>query len=128
MYSITLPHIMSCVFGSTAAQRCGMEQIRSLDRALSAAHALLEREPDSPTAQQVKILLREVWFWQNQLSLEVIQAARDGSYNAADPQLRELAFSITGGPSNSKYSAEDVFGHLHHVCARAQKGMARMNK
>ena len=128
MYSITLPHIMSCVFGSTAAQRSGMEQIRSLDRALRAAHALLSREPDSPTAQQLKVLLGEVWFWQTQVSLEIIQTARDANYNADDPQLRELAFSIIGGPSNSKFSAEDVFGHLHHVCARAQKGMQKMNK
>ena len=53
---------------------------------------------------------------------------RDALYEASSNELQSLAFSCFGGPGNTKSCAEDVFGHLHHIAARAQKGMLVMNK
>ena len=128
MYSVCLPFFLSCVFGTAAAQRCGMERLRTLDKALAAAFRVRDQQGDSPVGKELRALLNDIWFWQTQLCLEIIQEGRASQFNAGTMETRNLAFSCFAGVGNSKYTAEDVFAHLQHVAARSQKGSLQMNK
>ena len=119
---------MSSIFGSPAAQQRGMEWLRELDAGLGVAHKLLAAQGSTPFARTLRALLKDVWWRNMQLNLEVIQAARDCDFDPSNTELREIAFSSCSGTCNSKHSCEDVFAHMHHLAARSQQGALRMSK
>ena len=105
-----------------------MQHLHELDAGLEVAFDVIENEPDSPVARELKLMLKDMWWHGTQLSLEILQVARNDNFDAAGEQSKELAFSMFAGPANSKFTAEDTFAHLQHVAARATKGNLRMSK
>ncbi|CAE7394742.1 unnamed protein product [Symbiodinium pilosum] len=128
MYSVCLPFTLAPLFGPQETRQPAMDFMRTLDGALAAAHRIMKNKPGSPQAAAVTALLKDVWWHTTQIALETIQTARNASFDARNRELRCLAFSCFAGPSNTKFTAEDVFAHLAHVAARSQKGMLRMSK
>ncbi|CAE7529107.1 unnamed protein product, partial [Symbiodinium necroappetens] len=127
-YSLCLPFAFACVYGSGETRESGMQHIRSLDVGLATAHRIIEEHPQSPLAKEIRSLLEDCWWWRSQLSLEMLETARQCRYDGSHREAKILAMSAFGGPANSKLTAEDVFAHLQHLALRSQKGMLRMSK
>ena len=116
------------MYGSGETRESGMQHIRSLDVGLATAHRIIEEHPQSPLAKEIRALLEDCWWWRSQLSLEMLETARQCKYDGSHREAKILAMSAFGGPANSKLTAEDVFAHLQHLALRSQKGMLRMSK
>ncbi|CAE7359418.1 unnamed protein product, partial [Symbiodinium sp. KB8] len=128
MYSTCMPFAMSAVFGPSNTHGPAMEFIRNLDAGLAEAHRLLAREPGSATGVAVTALLKDLWWHTTQLALEGIQTCRDARFSASCSELRSFVFCCFAGPSNTKFTCEDVFAHMAHVTQRSQKGAQVMSK
>jgi hypothetical protein len=128
MHSYCLPNILSMVFSETVAVRVhSMSLVKRLYKALLKAQAYVTEHTDN-VAHHVKELLVDMYWPSTQLALECLAVAKNSDFNYCDHQVREQAFSIHAGPSNTKYPCEDVFGHLTHLVRRSNKGSHKMNK
>ncbi|CAE6964982.1 unnamed protein product, partial [Symbiodinium sp. CCMP2456] len=109
MYWCCPPFLLGSSFASTAAEREGLELLRQLDAGLKAAHGLLQHgaaDGDS-RGPAIRDLLEDCFWPSCQLSLELVQAARDASFQPNNAQVLELAFACFGAPSNTKHACED---------------------
>ncbi|CAE7566298.1 unnamed protein product, partial [Symbiodinium necroappetens] len=128
MFSYVPPHMLASVFGKPADRNWSLDLFRNLDKGLRVAVRLVKDSPDSTVGAEVRALLKDVWWHETPLCLELIQIARDSGFTATDRELRTACFGMFGGPSNTKYTAEDVFAHLTDITSRSQKGCMRMAK
>jgi hypothetical protein len=116
------------VFGDCEeVRRVGMAHIRKLYELLHKAEEHMRTKSDA-VSTALKVLFKDM-HWQNlQISLECLAVAHEANYDFRENQVREQAFSLFAGPSETKTYCEDVFGHLAHVVQRSQKGRQVMNK
>ena len=101
---------------------------RDLDSALGTAHRVKGENRANARGKAVTDMLRDCWWPRLQIPLETIQVGRNCDFDADDSEMRMQAFALFAGPSNSKFTAEDVFAHLQHVGSRSNKGFNKMNK
>lgn len=105
-----------------------MSVLRDLDSGLGIAHRVKGANGGNTQGKAVTDMLRDCWWPRLQLPLETIQVGRNCDFNYDDPEMRMQAFACFAGPSNSKFTAEDVFAHLQHLGSRSNKGFNKMNK
>ena len=72
-------------------------------------------------------LFNDLQWHRWQVSLEGLATAQAANW-CVDASVKSYAFSVHGGQSNTKWTAEDIFSHLQHIVARSQKGCCVMNK
>ena len=96
---------------------------------LGTAHRVKGENRANARGKAVTDMLRDCW-WPRllQIPLETTQVGRNCDFDADDSEMRMQAFALFAGPSNSKFTAEDVFAHLQHVGSRSNKGFNKMNK
>ena len=127
MFTYCPPYLLATVFGDAAKRTWSLNFLCDLDKGLQAAVRLEEATADETLGAALKTLLKDVWWRATPLSLEMLQTARNSNFQV-DQELRDLCFSLYGGPSNTKLTAEDVFAHRTHIAARSQKGQLRMSR
>lgn len=124
------PNVISTVFSlNMNVRQWGMNVLRDLDSALGTAHRVKGENRANARGKAVTDMLRDCW-WPRllQIPLETTQVGRNCDFDADDSEMRMQAFALFAGPSNSKFTAEDVFAHLQHVGSRSNKGFNKMNK
>ena len=94
---------------------------------LEAIHTYTQAHKDV-VSKDLQRLLGDLQWHRWQICLESLAAASASNFAASDREVNRVAFSIHGGQSNTKFTAEDVFSHLHHLVSRSQKGCCVMNK
>ena len=129
VHSICNPNVISSVFSlEVNVRKWGMDVLRDLDSGLAIAHRVLHANPVGARGRAVSDMLSDCWWPRLQLPLETIQVGRNCGFDCDGPEMRMQAFALFAGPSNSKFTAEDVFAHLQHVSSRSNKGYQKMNK
>lgn len=129
MHSLCIPNVLSGIFAENIGTRkWAMTMIKDLDNGLRIAHELLKARPNSALGQGISSMIHDCWWARLPIGLETIQVARDAEFDYLDEEVVALGVSLFGGPSNSKFTCEDVFAHLQHIISRTSKGYNKMNK
>ena len=105
-----------------------MEFIRILDAGLADAHRLIAREPGSAMAAAVTALLKGLWVAYSASGTGRYPDCSECQILRAGRGAEKLRFCCFVGPSNTKFSCEDVFLHLQHITRRSLKGSYVMSK
>ena len=91
-----------------------MSTTRRLFEAVRKAQKYIKENQDQVSAT-LKSMLADSAYLRTQLALECFQVVHNSNYNAQDNQVQLQAKQIWSGPNQTKFTAEDVFGHLAHV-------------
>ena len=128
MHSVRMPYATAGVWSTSPETRVGcMQHQRRLLEALEKAHGYASNHKDAVSTSLAK-LLKDIQWHKWQISLEALTAARKAGYSPQDNEVRQICLSLHCGQSNSKFTSEDIFGHLQHITQRSQKGCNVMNK
>ena len=131
MYSTSSPQLLATALSPhEPVRKWGMTVLRQVHAAVWAAKKYIADKADSPdsVSKTLEEMLRDAWFLQTQIGLEALQVCVDAGFEPNDRQVLLLAHQLWGGPNQTKFTAEDVFGHLSHVTQRSAKGGHQMNK
>ena len=105
-----------------------MKICKNLVTALKLAVDYIRDNPDTAITSCLQTLLADMWWPHQQISLEAMAELERADFMASDETLREFAYGVHCGPSNTWSFCEDPFAHLQDVVQRSQKGCHVMNK
>ena len=127
-HSFLMPRICVSVFAADERlRRRSMALQKKLYDVLCKANQYIKDNKDE-VASTLSAMMKDVQFHRWQIVLEAWGTAERAGWDAFDCEVRELAFSIYGAPSNTKWSCEDPFASLTHVAAASNKGYLKMNR
>ena len=124
-YTMCLPNVFAIVHHVDPDQRTiGLQFIKKLwDAVLKAEDALQDTRIDAAVRETLQQVMRDLGWNRGQVAREIYLICREGGWNAADSEIRQLGFLLFSPPANTKFFLEDCFAHLADVINRIARNM-----